>query len=75
MAAVARKRSRAAGEPVPLALSLAMPNEHCNKEEIQRAVAQRLGLPQIMLSLEEAAGTDNLLVSALRAPAANGRSP
>ena len=72
VAGVARERSRAAGVPAPLALSLAMPNEHCNEEEIQRAVAGRLGLPQIMLSLEEAAGTDNLLVSAC-APAANGR--
>jgi asparagine synthase (glutamine-hydrolysing) len=66
VAAVARDRARAAGSPVPWALSLALPNEHCNEQEIQREVAGKLGLPQVMMGLEEAAGPHNVLRTALR---------
>jgi asparagine synthase (glutamine-hydrolysing) len=66
VAAMARDRSRAVGAPVPWALSLAMPNEHVDETEIQRGVAAKLGLPQVMVELEEAAGPENVLMSALR---------
>jgi Asparagine synthase len=66
VAAVARDRSREVGAPTPWALSLAMPNEHVNETEIQTRVAAALGLPQVMVELEEAAGPDNVLATALR---------
>jgi len=65
VAAVARDRSQTAGLPEPLALSLAMPNEHVDETAIQRGVAGALGLPQVMVELEEAAGGGSLLMTAL----------
>ena len=49
------------GSRHPVALSIAFPHASCNEEEVQRSVAQTLGLPQIMRGLFEAAGDDNLL--------------
>jgi asparagine synthase (glutamine-hydrolysing) len=66
VAAVARDRARAAAMPAPWALSLSMPSEEVDEAPIQRGVARALGLPQVMLGLEEAAGADSTLVSALR---------
>jgi asparagine synthase (glutamine-hydrolysing) len=66
VAAVARDRSREAGQPLPWALSLAMPNEHVDETAIQTSVAGALGLPQVMVELEEAVGPENILESALR---------
>jgi asparagine synthase (glutamine-hydrolysing) len=66
VAAVARDRARESGQPVPWALSLAMPNEHVNETEIQTGVATALGLPQVMVELEDAVGPDNVLHVAMQ---------
>lgn len=65
VAAVARDRSREAGLPPPRALSLRFPHPDCNEEEIQREVAERLGLPQMLVGLEEAAGRGGVVSAAL----------
>jgi asparagine synthase (glutamine-hydrolysing) len=56
----------AAGEePKPWALSLAFPDPLCNEEVVQRKVAARLGLPQVMLAWDDAVGRDGLVSAAL----------
>jgi asparagine synthetase B (glutamine-hydrolysing) len=47
------------------ALSLAFPDPECNEESVQRGVANDLGLPQVMIPFDVAAGRDGLLMSAL----------
>jgi asparagine synthase (glutamine-hydrolysing) len=54
VAAIARSRSAIAGLDPPWALSLAFPGPAANEEDVQRGVAAQLGLPQVMLGLEEA---------------------
>ena len=56
IAAVATDLSRRAGMPDPWALSLGYPHPDCNEEEIQRQVAAKLGVPQVMLGYDEAVG-------------------
>ena len=56
VAAVATDLSRRRGMPEPWALSLGFPHPDCNEEEIQRQVAAKLDLPQVMLGYDEAVG-------------------
>jgi asparagine synthase (glutamine-hydrolysing) len=65
IAALAAENSRDRGYPVPWALSLAFPDPECNEEPVQRGVASDLGLPQVMVPFDVAAGRDGLLMSAL----------
>jgi len=65
VAAVAGDRTRLRGMAPPLALSLAFPDLQSSEEEVQRAVASKLGLDQVMLSIEEATKHDGLLNSVL----------
>jgi asparagine synthase (glutamine-hydrolysing) len=65
VAAVAGDRTALRGTAPPLALSLAFPDPQSSEEEIQRAVASKLGLPQIMLSIDEVTGQDGLLPAVL----------
>ena len=65
VAAVARDRSREAGLPAPRALSLRFPHPDCDEESIQRRIAQELGLPQLLLGLEEATGPAGVVSAAL----------
>jgi asparagine synthase (glutamine-hydrolysing) len=65
VAAVAADLCRRAGEPLPLALSLAFPHPDCNEEAVQRSVARELGLPQVVLPFGEAVGPAGLLRAAL----------
>jgi asparagine synthase (glutamine-hydrolysing) len=59
VAGVAADQCRSSGLPDPLALSLVFPGE-ANEESVQRSVADQLGLPQILATMEEA-GSANLL--------------
>jgi asparagine synthetase B (glutamine-hydrolysing) len=52
--------------PGPLALSLVFPHPDCNEEAVQRLVAERLALPQIVASFDEAVGPGGLLAAAIR---------
>jgi asparagine synthase (glutamine-hydrolysing) len=72
VAAVAGDRTRLRGVDPPLALSLAFPDPQSSEEEIQRAVASKLGLPQIMLDIEEATRDDGLLRSVLELSSKRG---
>jgi asparagine synthase (glutamine-hydrolysing) len=65
VAAVARDRTGLRGVAPPLALSLAFPDPQSSEEEIQRAVASKLGLPQIMLPIDDVTGKDGLLPAVL----------
>jgi asparagine synthase (glutamine-hydrolysing) len=65
VAAVARDRSRSGGMPSPWGLSLAFPDPECAEEEVQRAVASQLGLPQVMVGLHESVAPDGLIRNAL----------
>lgn len=65
VAAVALQKSRTENHPTPLALSLAFPTPETNEEEIQRSVAQQLGLSQVVVPFFEAAGAPGLLNPAL----------
>jgi asparagine synthase (glutamine-hydrolysing) len=65
VAAVAGDRTRLRGMVPPLALSLAFPDPQSSEEEIQRAVASKLELDQIMLSIDEVTKRDGLLNSVL----------
>ena len=65
VAAVAGDRTRLRGMVPPLALSLAFPDPQSSEEEIQRAVASKLELDQIMLSIDEVTKRDGLLPSVL----------
>ena len=65
VAAVAGDRTRLRGLEPPLALSLAFPDPQSSEEEVQRAVASKLELSQIMLDIEEGTRADGLLRSVL----------
>jgi asparagine synthase (glutamine-hydrolysing) len=65
VAVLASDGSRDRGLPPPLALSLVFPHPECNEEVVQRTVAARLALPQIVASFDEAAGARGLLAAAL----------
>jgi asparagine synthetase B (glutamine-hydrolysing) len=65
VAAVAGDRTRLRGMAPPLALSLAFPDPQSNEEATQRAVASKLGLTQIMLSIDELTKHDGLLPTVL----------
>jgi asparagine synthase (glutamine-hydrolysing) len=56
VAAVATDLSRHLGMPDPWALSLGYPHPDCNEEDVQRQVAAKLGVPQVMLGYDEAVG-------------------
>jgi len=66
VAAVARDRSRLSGMPSPWGLSLAFPDPECAEEEVQRAVASQLGLPQVMVGLHGSVAPDGLIRNALK---------
>jgi asparagine synthase (glutamine-hydrolysing) len=65
IAAVALDLARRRELPTPLALSLAFPTPETTEEDVQRGVATALGLPQIMLGLEDSVAPDGLLARAL----------
>ena len=65
IAAVAADVSRGHGLPVPWALSLAFPDPECNEEDTQRRLAAALGLPQVLIPVEEAVGAGGFLPSLL----------
>lgn len=64
VAAYATDVERRAGR-APRAFSLVFPDEDVNEEGVQRAVAASLGLPQLMLPLEEALGPEGFFGAAL----------
>jgi asparagine synthase (glutamine-hydrolysing) len=66
LAAVAAAQSEATGAPPPFALSLVFPDTEAHEAPVQRAVAEGLGLPQILLGFEEASGAGNPLIAAAR---------
>lgn len=56
------------GWPTPQALSVEFPDpDNLGEAEVQRLVAKRLGMPQLMMPLEEALGGRGLLPQALEA--------
>jgi asparagine synthase (glutamine-hydrolysing) len=65
IAAAAADIRRAAALAPPLALSLVFPDAASNEEAVQTAVARELGLPQRLVPLGEAAGSNGLLAAAL----------
>jgi asparagine synthase (glutamine-hydrolysing) len=65
VAAIAASTSRDAGMPAPWALSLGFSDQEANEQAIQRSVAADLDLPQLLVPLEEAAGTEGLLAASL----------
>lgn len=73
VAAVAQEQCVGRGLPVPVALSLVFPDIDCNEEAMQRGVAEKLGLPQIIAGLDEAVGEQGLfqasLIASRRLPA------
>jgi asparagine synthetase B (glutamine-hydrolysing) len=64
VAAMASDVSRRLDLPTPVALSLGFPHPQANEEDVQRRVAGQLGLPQVLLPLEEAV-PEGLLRTAL----------
>jgi asparagine synthetase B (glutamine-hydrolysing) len=65
IAAVALDLAKRRELPTPLALSLAFPTPETSEEDVQRGVATALGLPQIMLGLEDSVAPDGLIRRAL----------
>jgi asparagine synthetase B (glutamine-hydrolysing) len=65
IAAVALDLTERRGLTPPLALSLAFPTPETTEEDVQLGVAAELGLPQIMLGLEESVAPDGLVRRAL----------
>jgi len=65
VAAAATDIARTAALAPPLALSLVFPDAASNEEVVQSAVARQLGMPQRLVPLGEAAGTQGLLAAAL----------
>ena len=65
VAAFAAKASRERNQQAPLALSLGFSHEATNEQPIQRAVAAELDMPQLLVPLEEAAGSDGLIAADL----------
>jgi asparagine synthetase B (glutamine-hydrolysing) len=54
VAAVATDLAARRGDPVPWALSLAFPHPDCDEQDIQRSVASRLELPQMLMPFDDA---------------------
>ncbi len=67
VAAVAADRAARAASAPPLALSLVFPSVQANEEAVQRGVAEKLGLEQLLLPFDEALDGTDLLEAALRA--------
>jgi asparagine synthetase B (glutamine-hydrolysing) len=65
VAAVAADRARSRGLEDPVALSLLFREPESNEEEIQRSVAEQLGLRQLALPIEDAGGSHGILESVL----------
>ena len=65
VAVAAADVARESGAAGPLALSLGFPKGESNEETIQRAVANRLGLEQVLVPFAEAMGSEGLLAEAL----------
>ncbi len=65
VAAVATDRSVRNSLPRPRALSLIFPHPEANEEQVQRSVAQRLGLSQDLVPFDVACGARGFLQSAL----------
>lgn len=65
VAAVAADRARSQGLDDPLALSLLFPEPQSSEEMIQRGVAEKLGLRQLTMDIEQAGGSRGLLESVL----------
>jgi asparagine synthetase B (glutamine-hydrolysing) len=65
VAAVATDRSATNSLPRPRALSLIFPHPEANEEQVQRSVAQRLGLSQDLVPFDVACGAQGFLESAL----------
>jgi asparagine synthetase B (glutamine-hydrolysing) len=65
VAAFAADLSAQAGVARPLALSLAFPHPECAEEDMQRDIANGLGMDQEMIPLDVAAGRPGLLRAAL----------
>src|SRR5262249_54604315 len=79
VAGLAADQCRSFGLPDPLALSLVFPAE-ANEEAVQRSVAEQLGLPQVVATMEKA--TSGMLLHAavelsasMPAPLSNGLIP
>jgi len=64
IAAVAAGSDRVQGDAVALALSLAFPDPEANEESVQRGVAEKLGIPQIMLEWDSAVGSEGVIARA-----------
>lgn len=60
VAAATTDINRKNNQPLPLALSLIFPDE-ADESDIQKRIAQQLGIPQIITPLDEAAGANGLL--------------
>jgi asparagine synthase (glutamine-hydrolysing) len=67
VAAFAVERSRSRGLPDPIALSLSFPYPESDESEAQIAVARALGIPHVVLDLDEAFGPEGPVRAALRA--------
>jgi asparagine synthase (glutamine-hydrolysing) len=67
--AVATEESRAAGIPDPWALSLKFLHPGSDEEMAQKTIAADLGIPQVMLRFDEAAGPEGTITAGLRAGA------
>jgi asparagine synthase (glutamine-hydrolysing) len=67
VAAVATDISQSEGKPLPWALSLGFPHPDCNEEELQRKVAQQLGLPQELVWYDQAVGAQGRVRAAVEA--------
>jgi asparagine synthetase B (glutamine-hydrolysing) len=67
VAAVATDISRTEGRPIPWALSLGFPHPDCNEEQVQRAVAAQLGIPQELVWYDEAVGRQGRVRAGLEA--------
>jgi asparagine synthase (glutamine-hydrolysing) len=65
VAAIATDDSPAAGLPSPVALSLVFPDPRCNEEDVQRRVAESLGLPLVLVDFDTAVGPRGLIPAAL----------
>lgn len=65
VAAVAADVARRHGRPAPRALSIVNSDPASDQSIVQVGVAEALGLPQTLVSFDDAAGSDGLLRSAL----------
>ena len=64
VAVMAADETRRRGLPLPMALSMTFVGEP-DEEQIQREVAARLQLPQVLLPFEEASGPEGIVMSGL----------